>query len=1209
MPSKLKSFELYGYKTFASRTEFKFADRVTAIIGPNGSGKSNIADALRWVLGEQSYSLLRGKKTEDMIFSGSENRSRAGMASATILFDNSDGWLPIDFSEVAIARRAYRDGQNEYLLNGQRVRLKDVSELLAQSGLAERTYTVIGQGLVDTALSLRAEERRRLFEEAAGIGLYRSRRDEAIKRLDSTHRNIERVQDILTELQPRLRSLERQAKRANEYDRVKADLRVHLLDWYGYHWHRTQREVAEARVEVRKQENELRKARDDQQELDEMITSFRDRIQRVRTRLAEKHSELSKIHARKEFVTREIAVITERIRSLRDAQLTAEGEISRNEEEQYLLEQRIRDTEDGMLHLNEEFYEARKQYEESKIKLENSQNQRSQIIARVERLKLKLTETLTQKANLDAHVSRLAELESQQKTNLENTLHAIEDLRIGLTELENRRKSLKQSHLEITSQKNISNGALLEFRRKIEDNQDEKERVDKKANSFLTELSRVEAQLDVLEQAENTFQGYSEGTKLLLKAVREKRISGAHGVLSSYLSIPENIETAISSVLGEYVNAFLLEDHKGVDQALEALENQSLRGILLPVDSLDPPVSNLSDLDMSSFASDEIVGIASDLIQAPNRFRRAVDLLLGHILIVKDRSVAKKVIEASNRHDQVNYQVVTLNGEVFFVHGPIISGSIGQTILSRPRRRKELNRELETFRRHLNDLDVMRAKLEKNITEFQLEEQSINKQVEKYTESENNLDQKLKQTEIEIEKNARNLEWYRSQQHLIKEVMSQQVHDLADIHSRLKDIEGILSEVKEKIKEEENSLQEIPIVEQQERVTYWNLRMAALERGISDQETRLSDLSSSNERLEITVDAINTRIEGFRNELSENEISMANLLAEEESIQIQIVDLQNNIEPLDDEVKSLEHELLNLQKNDVQTRQKLSSAENYHAQARIRYSQAQDKIERLRHRIEDDFGLVEYQYSKDVSGPTPLPLEGLVEKLPVLEELPIEIDEVIQRHRTQLHRIGPINPEAQIEYQEVSDRIKFLNDQLNDLNKAEVGIKEVISELDLLMEREFRKTFDEVAQEFRKNFTRLFGGGAARLELTAPDDMNETGIEIIARLPGRREQGLSLLSGGERSLTASALIFSLLKVSPPPFCILDEVDAMLDEANVGRFSDILKEISKQMQFIVVTHNRGTIQVADVLYGVTMGRDSTSQVISLKMEEVNEEYGV
>jgi chromosome segregation protein len=316
MPARLKSFELHGYKTFASRSEFQFSDGITAIVGPNGSGKSNIADALRWVLGEQSFGLLRAKKTEDMIFSGSENRPRAGMASATIVFDNSDGWLPIDFVEVGITRRAYRDGENEYLLNGQRVRLKDVSEILAKSGLAERTYTIIGQGLVDAALALRAEERRRLFEEAAGIGLHRTRREEAIKRLETTRRNLERVHDILAELQPRLRSLERQAKRAQEYNQMREDLKVVLREWYGFHWHKAQSELVEAQETAKIQEEAFSEVQSSQRELDQKLSEYRLEISELREKLNNWHKELTTLHQRREILSREQAVNSERSRLL-----------------------------------------------------------------------------------------------------------------------------------------------------------------------------------------------------------------------------------------------------------------------------------------------------------------------------------------------------------------------------------------------------------------------------------------------------------------------------------------------------------------------------------------------------------------------------------------------------------------------------------------------------------------------------------------------------------------------------------------------------------------------------------------------------------------------------------------------------------------------------------------------------------------------------
>ena len=389
MPARLKSFELHGYKTFASRNEFVFSDGITAIVGPNGSGKSNIADALRWVLGEQSYGLLRGKKTEDMIFSGSENRPRAGMASATIVFDNSDGWLPIDFTEVGITRRAYRDGDNEYLLNGQRVRLKDVSEVLAKSGLAERTYTIIGQGLVDAALALKAEERRRLFEEAAGIGLHRSRREESIKRLETTRRNLERVQDILAELQPRLRSLERQAKRAQEYNRMKADLKVLLREWYGYHWHAAQAELVTVQADAKQKEEVLSRVQSAQLNLDQKLGAYRSQINDIRGKLSTWHKELTALHQRRETLSREQAVNNERSRSLIEQLEQLAVEKLKLGEEIAFQKDQLETADQELAQLDLELKEAHQSASESAEALTTRQQERSSLDEQIQVLRKK----------------------------------------------------------------------------------------------------------------------------------------------------------------------------------------------------------------------------------------------------------------------------------------------------------------------------------------------------------------------------------------------------------------------------------------------------------------------------------------------------------------------------------------------------------------------------------------------------------------------------------------------------------------------------------------------------------------------------------------------------------------------------------------------------------------------------------------------------
>src|SRR5512134_152182 len=345
MPLRLKSLELQGYKTFATRTTFEFAGGITAIVGPNGSGKSNIADALRWVLGEQSYALLRGKKTEDMIFNGSEHRARASMASAHIVFDNTSGWLPVDFTEVGMTRRAYRDGHNDYLLNDQPVRLRDLNELLAASGLSDRTYTIIGQGLVDASLALKAEERRRLFEEAAGVGLYRVRREEALKRLEATRHNLERVLDILSELEPRLRSLERQAKRAIEYTRAQADLKVILREWYGYHWHRAQQELTEARETVKAQDVRVHEARESHTKAQTEHNAFRERLTSLRSQLNSWHRQLSELHNQREEVSRQLAVLEERQRSLLSTQSSVFTNKHRTSHEEQIARERFAEAE------------------------------------------------------------------------------------------------------------------------------------------------------------------------------------------------------------------------------------------------------------------------------------------------------------------------------------------------------------------------------------------------------------------------------------------------------------------------------------------------------------------------------------------------------------------------------------------------------------------------------------------------------------------------------------------------------------------------------------------------------------------------------------------------------------------------------------------------------------------------------------------------
>ncbi len=1209
MPLRLKNLELHGYKTFASRTLFEFSESITAIVGPNGSGKSNIADSLRWVLGEQSYSLLRGKRTEDMIFSGSEQRARAGMASATVVFDNSDGWLPIDFNEVAITRRAYRDGNNEYLVNGQRVRLKDVSELLAQSGLAERTYTIIGQGLVDAALALKAEERRRLFEEAAGIGLHRNRREEALRRLETTQRNLDRVKDILAELQPRLKSLEKQARRAQEYEQVKADLRMLLRDWYGFHWHRAQRDLTEARDAAHKQETALEKSRLAQLELDGRLGTLRERIQGLRARLNSWHRQSAQLHTQREELIRQRAVSDERLRSLSEQGQSAAAELARLEEDLGLGQERLEAATEEVTRLEAELAEARSQAGSARQALRTRQAEQQKAEASLQAARQELSGLNSRRGALQA---RLAERQAQAERG-QKALQAAEEALTAAQEDVNvaGEHQLQAAKILDAAQasRQTADEALNAHRLRLAQAEADRKAAQEQQLATQGEAARLQAQLEVLDQAEKALSGYASGTQALLKAASQARLDGARGALSSYLEVPVELETAVAAALGDYVDAVLLEKATSAEEALELLAGETARGTVLPLDELVPgePLSFGKGIGDKG---DGIVGLAAQLVGAPPELRPAVDLLLGQALVVRDRPAARRALlrlkQSTVGAGFWGARVVTLNGEVFHAAGPVQAGqgSRGGT-LARPRQRRELQAESLALEKRMAESAARLQQAEQGFLTRQAEEQRLVEAQRQARQTDEKAASEHNQTKLNADHAARQLRWQIDQRDHLQADLEQSAVQSAQAQAELARLEDATVSARELVRQSSNEVAELSLDEHQAQVSHWNTLVAVAERALVDARARQGEASAGVERARSALDAMQARQQAREGEAAALEAGKIAQRQAESELAGQIEALRVLIEPAEAELDTAEAEQDTMQAAELTSRQALSQAEHHHAQARILQARRQEALDTLQRRIEDDFGLVAFEYQEDISGPTPLPLEGMVEQLPHLTLIAPDLEENIQRQRGLMRRMGPVNPEAQAEFIEVKERYAFLTGQVADLEKAEQDVHQVIAELDALMEREFKKTFDEVAVEFRAIFTRLFGGGSARLLLTDPDDLTGTGIDIEARLPGRRVQGLSLLSGGERSLTANSLIFALLRVSPTPFCVLDEVDAMLDEANVARFREMLAELSQNTQIIIVTHNRNTVQAADVIYGVTMGRDTASQVVSLKMDEVEE----
>ena len=1198
MVARLKSLELQGYKTFASRTLFKYPVDITAVVGPNGSGKSNIADAIRWVLGEQAYSLLRGRKTEDMIFSGSEHRSRASMASATITFDNEDGWLPIDYTEVALTRRAYRDGQNEYLLNGQRVRLREFNELLAQSGLAERTYTIIGQGLVDTALSLRPDERRKFFEEAAGIGLYRSRREEALGRLDKTRRNIERAQDIINELEPRLKSLEKQARRVQEYNQIKEDLQILLKDWYGFHWHSSLEDLSHARKTHKTQVQELEQARLRQAQSEKEVFLVRTKIKELRDRLDEWHGKSSEMHLEREKTSKSLAVLDERGRASQFQLQNLKSDLLKLEEEFQAGLKRQRDINEEIKNVQIEHKEAEEQLIAAKQALSVRLNEKNNLENVIRDSRNRLVEAETKKVRLTAQhnetKNRLEDLSKSigsNRNSAEGINKEIEKCREEVVRTRDHQASLeqdyKQSEEQLRDLLNRYNEIDANLKLGYERN-----------NNLGAKKARLSAELSVLEQAEKSFSGLNQGAKYVLDVARKGGLKGTIIPISSILDVPSKYEVAIAAVLGNYLDALWMGGDVDINQIFDALASgEKGKAVLIP------GITRNKQSEALILEGEGIIGLASKIVSLPEKYHNLYSSLLDRVIVVQNREIAKKL------HSDIpeNYSVVTLKGEVFLGSGALIIGRDGRSgMIARPRQKRELSENLRLVEQEITAVGHEIDNIQKELLEAQ-------KSRKVFEDKRNHLQNELRQAnKLHQQANLR-LEQLRERSNWqLKQIQETEIQikrldeKNVEFSQQTEAIESEIKSLNEEIREYRNRLNLYPVVELQTNVTFWSTNVAVAARALKDAERRVQEYGGLISQNQQRRESIVKRIDTISNELEEIDEQRAMLKAEEERLNLLLSEIQVEISPAEMELNRLDTEYNALQEAQTPIRQSLTIAERHETQAQLEVTRQKEALDQLREKIQEDFGLVAFEDGGGLSGPNPLPFGSMVKQLSIVTEIADDLGENIKRLRGQLRRLGAINPDAEKEYNSVKKRYEFMKQQLADLEKADQDLRKVISELDELMRIEFRKTFDAVAVEFRKMFTRLFGGGSARLILQDDENPTEGGIDIEARLPGRRTQGLSLLSGGERSLTAVALIFSLLKVSPTPFCVLDEVDAALDEANVGRFCELLKDLSQDTQFIIITHNRNTVQISDVIYGVTMGRDSASQVISLKLDEVSEE---
>ncbi|MFT5194617.1 MAG: chromosome segregation protein [Cellvibrionaceae bacterium] len=1187
---KLKKLVLQGYKTFASKTEFVFEGGITAVVGPNGSGKSNVADAIRWCLGEQSYSTLRGKRTTDMIFSGSQSRARAGLAQATLTLDNESGWLPIDYTEVEICRRAYRSGENEYLLNGQKVRLKDISELLAGAGLSEQTYTIIGQGLIDRALSLKADERRALFEEAAGISHYKSRRATTLRKLQDTQRNLQRVHDILGELKPRMNSLKRQADRAENYHLVQIDLKEMLRTWYGFQWEEAKTVLRAKREEAAEAEKIWSKERGEMQREQEAMDTAKESLHEAETAIQEIDGRREEVREVLERVRREVAILTERRASL-------EGQLAETKEDVPLLEEQLKTAQSeldialaGLKEVQTEWDSQRGTLQTFEKSFKGQQEQINTARKRVntfEREEREIGNLLAQReGQLGQLEERLADVQKQSAG-------------AGSGDGDNELVTLAkdgQKFLGVASSAKSKVDELAESRRKIRETE---QGLEKQIKTKRRELEDARKKLNRANREIASLQAKVE----MLDRMRQKEASfGAEievvGRLSKFLTIPADISLPIELALQSRLSAVVVPDEINLWRIVSSRELDKSLDVVVQGES--------STLDRPSLP-DGALGWADELVTASSGKKELIAQMLGRILL----TTTGKQAYAAARGLPVGFTVVSKDGLIAHATGQS-SGvvelprlDVRNSAVARENEFREAQIAFDTQQDAFGDLDNLVADLQKEL-------RNLNNELETEQKERRRLGNLVQEAEQRVNRAQRDLDRVNQQKTFIERQNSGRQQEMTTLSQRIEKTQADIAGAREKVVIVESSLHKsrealaaLPVGEAEQQRDQLNQQVQT-SRSIMDGRRAIVDSRRA------TLVQFETQLERLKNR--RREWSMALL-------KMEIPAASKDLEKLEAEMKELNEKRVphrELRKVEMQKirelegklsmlRKAVQTIETRYTNTKIALTTSETRVENLKERISNDIGIVQLAYEGEKEGEAqvsiiPLPIDDLVEQLPTVDELPEGLNESIQKLRGQMSRMGAINPDAPTEYKSVAERHGFLEEQILDLNQTEEQLRKVIDELDELTSKKFAETVTKVNVEFGQMFTRLFGGGSAELNLTDPDDLTITGVEIVAQLPGRRPQGLALLSGGERSLTAASLIFSLLKVSPTPFCVMDEVDAALDEANVNRFRDALSELSEDTQFVVITHNRGTVQAASTIYGITMGSDSTSQVISVKPEE-------
>lgn len=1181
----LKRLDIVGFKSFANRVSVDFSGGVTAVVGPNGSGKSNITDAIRWVLGEQSAKSLRGAKMEDIIFAGSDSRKSVNMAEVTLTLDNEDHFLPIDYHEVSVTRRVYRSGESEFYINKQACRLKDIVDLFMDSGLGKEAFSIISQGKVEEILSSKAEERRSIFEEAAGVLKYKTRKKKAEAKLKETEDNLNRVEDILYELESQVEPLKMQASIAKEYleqkeelEQIEVALIVHECEELHKRWQHLSNTVEELRNKELDMTTSVQKREAAVEEIRDRLTALDESINDLQQVLLIASEELEKLEGRKE-------VLKERKKN---------ATFNKTQLEQMIKELSIRfeqltnelSKEEGALKEDERIVQqVRKSLSEKEVLLSNLNEN---IEEEIEQYKNEYFEKLNEQAQARNEVQYIENQLAQQQAKMDRLKRSNEKYLHERNELDGEKQKL-EAKLSLT-QKELDEqiGAFRQAQKQLEHKKSSYEKKEAMLYQAYQYLQQTRSKKEMLEAMEEDYTGFFQGVREILKA--KDQIKGIHGAVAELIHMDREYETAIEIALGSSLQHVVVDDEEIGREAIHYLKRNAYgRATFLPLSIMKSRKMSQTDR-MLVENHPAFIGIASELITFNSEYQLVMENLLGNVIVTKDLKGANELAKIL----RYRFRIVSVEGDVVNPGGSMTGGATktkGNSLLSRKgelqsiqEKLKEMEEKTEALERDVKQLkstiqedESVLEELREKGADLRLFEQSLRSQLRELELKELSLNEQL--AIYDAEKLAFQEE---EERHRIRK--EELVDLLSSIHETLQRLDKQIEELVS-LKENQNASKQ----ELQEEIMDLKVKLASKEERYKSTKNAVERLNAEKTETESKLQEAEEDLTILSTEMTDNDSGEEML---EEAANQKLQDKNKTIELIHarrEERMSLqtklEEEELQLKELKRLLKQISESLKDEEVKANRVEVDLDNRLDRLREEYMLSFEAAKEQY------PLHLPVEEAARKVKLMK-------------RT-IEELGTVNLGAIDEYERVSERYEFLKEQQSDLKEAKETLFNVISEMDEEMKKRFKTTFEQIRSHFESVFQSLFGGGRADLRLTDPSDLLNTGVDIVAQPPGKKLQNLGLLSGGERALTAIALLFSILKVRPVPFCVLDEVEAALDEANVQRFAQYLKRFSQETQFIVITHRKGTMEEADVLYGVTMQESGVSKLVSVKLEESNQ----